>query len=148
MSPHKVTNWLTSKLGLKLPKTQKGSLSSQDSALRKYIHLPQVKQLIDIRSEKKMLDKLKELHSHLKNGRIYSSFRQIGAPTGRMASSQPNLQNITQQLRKLFKAPEGKKLVVADYSQIELRIAAEYVNEKTMIKAFQKAKTSTDLQPP
>ncbi len=139
-SPHKVTNWLTTKLHLKLPKTQKGSLSSQDSALRKYMDIPQVRQLIEIRSEKKLLDKLKELHSHLKNGRIYSSFRQIGAPTGRMASSQPNLQNITKELRRLFKAPKGKKLIVADYSQIELRIAAEYVNDETMIKAFSEGK--------
>ena len=139
-SPHKVTNWLTSKLGLKLPKTQKGSLSSQDSALRKYVYIPQVKQLMEIRSEKKLLDKLKELHSHLKKGRIYSSFRQIGAPTGRMASSQPNLQNITRELRKLFKAPKGKKLIVADYSQIELRIAAQYVNDEIMIEAFSEGK--------
>ncbi len=139
-SPHKVTAWLTGKLGLKLPKTQKGSFSSQDSALRKYKDIPQVRQLIEIRSEKKLLDKLKELHSHVKNGRIHSQFRQIGAPTGRMASSQPNLQNITKELRRLFKAPKGKKLIVADYSQIELRIAAEYVNDEVMIKAFSEGK--------
>ncbi len=139
-SPHKVTHWLSTKLGLKLPKTQKGSLSSQDSALRKYIDREEVKQLVEIRSTKKILDKLKELSSHTKNGRIYSEFKQIGAPTGRMASSRPNLQNITKELRKLFKAPEGRSLIVADYSQIELRIAAEYVNDETMIKAFSEGK--------
>ncbi|SNZ10380.1 DNA polymerase-1 [Persephonella hydrogeniphila] len=139
-SPHKVTYWLTAKLGLKLPKTQKGSLSSQDSALRKYIDRKEVQELIDIRSTKKILDKLKELSSHTKNGRIYSEFKQIGAPTGRMASSKPNLQNVTKELRKLFKAPEGRSLIVADYSQIELRIAAEYVNDETMIKAFKEGK--------
>ena len=139
-SPQKVTAWLTNKVGLKLPRTQKGSLSSQDSALRQYIDRPEVKELLEIRSEKKTLDKLKELSSHLRNGRIYSEFKQIGAPTGRMASSRPNLQNITRELRKLFKAHSGRKLIVADYSQIELRIAAEYVNDETMIKAFSEGK--------
>ncbi|WP_456464822.1 bifunctional 3'-5' exonuclease/DNA polymerase [Persephonella sp.] len=139
-SPHKVTYWLSAKLGLKLPKTQKGSLSSQDSALRKYMDREEVKQLVEIRSTKKILDKLKELSSYTKNGRIYSEFKQIGAPTGRMASSRPNLQNITKELRKLFKAPEGRSLIVADYSQIELRIAAEYVGDNTMIKAFSERK--------
>lgn len=52
----------------------------------------------------------------------------------------PNLQNITRDLRVLFRPPEGKKLIVADYSQIELRIAAEYVNDETMIKAFSEGK--------
>ncbi len=139
-SPQKVTNWLSTKLGLKLPTTQKGSLSSQDSALKKYLDKEEVRNLLYIRSEKKILDKLKELKSHLRKGRIYTQFRQIGAPTGRMASLRPNLQNITRDLRVLFKAPEGKKLIVADYSQIELRIAAEYVNDETMIKAFSEGK--------
>ncbi|WP_456400071.1 bifunctional 3'-5' exonuclease/DNA polymerase [Persephonella sp.] len=135
-SPQKVTHWLTSKLKLKLPKTEKGSLSSQDSALRKYSDREEIKKLISIRSDKKLLDKLKELKSHTINGRIHSEFKQIGAPTGRMSSIRPNLQNITRDLRVLFKPPEDKKLIVADYSQIELRIAAEYVNEETMINAF------------
>ncbi|WP_457639281.1 bifunctional 3'-5' exonuclease/DNA polymerase [Persephonella sp.] len=139
-SPHKVAYWLTSKVGLKLPKTQKGSLSSQDSALKKYTDKVEVQSLLRIRSEKKLLDKLKELDSHTRNGRIYSQFRQIGAPTGRMSSSRPNLQNITYELRKLFKAPEERKLIVADYSQIELRIAAEYVNDETMVQAFMEGK--------
>jgi len=139
-SPHKVSGWLTGKLGLKLPKTQKGSFSSQDRALRKYAQRVEVSQLLEIRSLKKIVDKLGELETYTVRGRIYSQFRQIGAPTGRMASSRPNLQNVTRELRKLFKAPEGKKLIVADYSQIELRIAAEYVNDETMIKAFRSGK--------
>ncbi len=139
-SPQKVSYWITNKLGLKLPKTQKGSLSSQDSALRPYIEKPEIRKLLQIRSEKKLLDKVKELKEHLRDGRIYGEFKQIGAPTGRMASLKPNLQNIPRDLRHLFKAPEGKKLIVADYSQIELRIAAEYVNEETMIEAFKEGK--------
>jgi len=139
-SSQKVAYWITSKLGLKLPKTQKGSLSSQDSALKPYIDRPEIKTLLEIRKEKKLLDKLRELKEYEKKGRIYGEFKQIGAPTGRMASLKPNLQNIPRELKFLFKAPEGKKLIVADYSQIELRIAAEYVNEETMIKAFKEDK--------
>ncbi len=139
-SPQKVAYWITNKLGLKLPKTQKGSLSSQDSALKPYMDKPEIKKLLEIRKEKKLLDKLKELKEHSKEGRIYGEFKQIGAPTGRMASLKPNLQNIPRELRFLFKAKEGKKLIVADYSQIELRIAAEYVNEETMINAFKEDK--------
>ncbi len=139
-SPNQVTNWITKRLGLKLPKTQKGSLSSQDSALRKYINRTEIQELLSIRSEKKIIDKLKELKQYTKNGRVYSQYRQIGAPTGRMSSMHPNLQNITRELRVLFKGKEGKKLIVADYSQIELRIAAEYVKDENMIKAFKEDK--------
>jgi len=138
-SPQQITKWLT-RLGLELPKTQKGSLSSQDSALRKYIHMAQIKKLIKIRTDKKIIDKLKELQKYERNGRIYSTFKQIGAPTGRMASMHPNLQNIPHELRDLFRASKGRKLIIADYSQIELRIAAEYVNDETMISAFQEGK--------
>ncbi len=139
-SPNQVTNWITRRLGLKLPKTQKGSLSSQDSALRKYIDKIEIQELLSIRSEKKIIDKLKELKQYTRNGRVYSQYRQIGAPTGRMSSMHPNLQNITKELRVLFKGKEGKKLIVADYSQIELRIAAEYVKDENMIKAFKEDK--------
>ena len=57
-------------------------------------------------------------------GRIHADFRQIGAPTGRFSCSNPNLQQIPhdEQYRRCFTAPPGRKLVIADYSQIELRI--------------------------
>jgi DNA polymerase I-like protein with 3'-5' exonuclease and polymerase domains len=72
-------------------------------------------------------------------GRIHSDFRQIGAPTGRFSSSNPNIQQIPHEeaYRRCFRAPEGKKLVIADYSQIELRILAEFSNDENFIKAFQ-----------
>ncbi len=139
-SPHQVTNWITRKLGLKLPKTQKGSLSSQDSALRQYIDRQEIQELLTIRSEKKIIDKLKELKQYTKNNRVYSEFKQIGAQTGRMSSMRPNLQNITRELRVLFRGLGEKQLIVADYSQIELRIAAEYTNDENMIRAFQEDK--------
>ena len=71
-------------------------------------------------------------------GRIHADFRQIGAPTGRFSCSSPNLQQIPHEAeyRSCFRAPEGRKLVVADYSQIELRILADFSEDKNFINAF------------
>ncbi|MGI8812298.1 MAG: DNA polymerase [Pyrinomonadaceae bacterium] len=73
-----------------------------------------------------------------KSGRIHADFRQIGAPTGRFSCSNPNLQQIPhdQQYRRCFIAPPGRKLVIADYSQIELRILADFSDDTNFIKAF------------
>ena len=72
-------------------------------------------------------------------GRIHADFRQIGAPTGRFACSKPNLQQIPheEEYRRCFRAPDGKKLVIADYSQIELRILADFSDDKNFIEAFE-----------
>ena len=71
-------------------------------------------------------------------GRIHADFRQIGAPTGRFACSKPNLQQIPHEAeyRRCFVAPEGRKLVIADYSQVELRILADFSDDKNFIDAF------------
>ncbi len=71
-------------------------------------------------------------------GRIHADFRQIGAPTGRFSCSNPNLQQIPHETeyRRCFLAPVGKKLVIADYSQIELRILADFSGDKNFIDAF------------
>ena len=77
-----------------------------------------------------------------KTNRIYSSFNQAGTVTGRLSSSDPNLQNIPartpegKSIRKAFVAPSGYTLVAADYSQIELRIIAHMSEDPTLIKAF------------
>jgi DNA polymerase-1 len=73
-----------------------------------------------------------------KTGRIHADFRQIGAPTGRFSCSNPNLQQIPHEpeYRRCFRAPEGKKLVIADYSQIELRILADFSEDRRFIEAF------------
>ena len=76
------------------------------------------------------------------DGRIHSSFNQKETRTGRISSTEPNLQNIPvrtelgRELRKFFKAKDGCVLVDADYSQIELRVLADISNDKNMIKAF------------
>jgi DNA polymerase I-like protein with 3'-5' exonuclease and polymerase domains/5'-3' exonuclease len=77
------------------------------------------------------------------DGRIHSTFNVEGAATGRLSSTNPNLQNIPirgemgGELRKAFIAPEGKVLLGADYSQIELRIMADVSGDEAMKKAFQ-----------
>ena len=73
-----------------------------------------------------------------KTGRIHADFRQIAAPTGRFSCSNPNLQQIPheEEYRRCFRAPDGKKLVIADYSQIELRILADFSDDRRFIEAF------------
>jgi len=74
------------------------------------------------------------------DGRVYTDWRQLGCKTGRMASGNPNLQNVPRgaAYRSCFRAPEDRVFVKADYSQIELRIAAKIANEYRMIEAYQR----------
>jgi DNA polymerase-1 len=74
------------------------------------------------------------------DGRVRSDWRQLGAKTGRMASGSPNLQNVphAREYRRCFRAPTGRVLVKADFSQIELRLAAKIANEERMIDAFRR----------
>jgi DNA polymerase-1 len=77
------------------------------------------------------------------SGRVHTSFSMVGASTGRLSSSDPNVQNIPirtaegRQIRTAFVAAPGHKLISADYSQIELRLVAHVAGETTMIEAFQ-----------
>lgn len=73
-----------------------------------------------------------------KTSRIHAHFHQIGAPTGRMSCTDPNIQQIPHffDMRRCFRAPEGRKLVVADYSQIELRILADFTADPGFVEAF------------
>jgi DNA polymerase-1 len=76
------------------------------------------------------------------DGRIHTTFHQGGAATGRLSSSDPNLQNIpvrtelSRRIRAAFVAPPGRRLVSADYSQIELRILAHYSDDPALVEAF------------
>lgn len=105
---------------------------------------PAISQILEYRS----LSKLKSTYCDglLKviadDGRIHTRFNQVETRTGRISSLEPNLQNIPirtelgSQMRKFFIAGEGKKLVDADYSQIELRVLSDLSNDKNMIDAF------------
>jgi len=80
------------------------------------------------------------LRSKIVDGRIHATFKQNGARTGRFSSEEPNLQNIptrqTKVIRELFVAPPGYKMIVADYSQIELRLLAHFTQDPLLIKAY------------
>ncbi len=79
---------------------------------------------------------------HPRTGRIHASFHQTVAATGRLASSDPNLQNIPirtddgREIRRAFIAPPGRTLITADYSQIELRLLAHLSKDPALIEAF------------
>jgi DNA polymerase I-like protein with 3'-5' exonuclease and polymerase domains len=72
------------------------------------------------------------------DGRIHANYRQMGTETGRLSCSSPNLQQVPRDadIRRLFRAREGYRLVVADFSQVELRVAAELSGEERMLAAY------------
>lgn len=140
MSPKQVGELLTKRFKLDLPKTEKGNVSTDDRVLSEYASHPVISELLDIRGMKKIIEKLQEIKERIRGNRVYPEFKQIGAITGRMASMNPNVQNIPRNLRSIFKAEEGNVFVIADFSQIELRIASEYVGEEKMLHAFRQGK--------
>jgi DNA polymerase I len=117
-------------LGIDLPNTKEETLSRCNHPLTRA--LLQYRKTTKILSTygPSLLEKVED------DGRIYPSWWQIGAGTGRMACSNPNLQNLPPEARKQVEAPEGRVLVKADYSQIELRIAAKISGEERMLGAF------------
>ncbi|MFZ4776071.1 MAG: DNA polymerase [Terrimicrobiaceae bacterium] len=73
------------------------------------------------------------------DGCIHALFEPVGTVTGRFSSKQPNLQNVKRGvMRRAFRAPEGKSLVIADYSQVELRAVASIAGDRVMLEAFRK----------
>ncbi len=123
-------------LGVPVPETTRGW--QLQPLAEKY---PVVAKLLEYRGVAKSLTSFGENILEFiepKTGRIHADFRQIGAPTGRFSCSNPNLQQIPhdKQYRRCFTAAEGNKLVIADYSQIELRILAEFSGDERFIDAF------------
>jgi len=135
---------------LKLPavvKTPKGQPSTNEEALEAIAdqhELPRV--ILDYRGLAKLrstyTDKLPEMVNP-DTGRVHTSYHQSGAATGRLSSSDPNLQNIPirtedgRRIRRAFVAPEGFQLLAADYSQIELRIMAHLSEDPGLVRAFE-----------
>jgi DNA polymerase I len=129
-------------LGVPVPATTRGWQLQPLAA-----EYPVVAKLLEYRSVAKSLTSFGENILEFiepKTGRIHADFRQIGAPTGRMSCNRPNLQQIPheEEYRRCFRAQEGKKLVVADYSQIELRILADVSGDENFVNAF---KTGADF---
>ena len=102
---------------------------------------PAVSKLLEYRSVQKLLTSygLTFLeHIHPLTGRLHADFRQLGATGGRMSCSEPNLQQVpnSPEYRGCFRAPAGRKLIIADYSQIELRILADWSQDTALVKAL------------
>ena len=129
-----------------LKKTPKGQPSTEESVLQELaIDYPLPKLILDYRSLSKLkstyTDKLPQQVDE-RTGRIHTSYHQAVAATGRLSSSDPNLQNIPirseegRKIRQAFIAPQGYKILAADYSQIELRIMAHLSADAGLLKAF------------
>ncbi len=134
---------------LKLPalvKTPSGAPSTNEEALEAIAdqhELPRV--ILEYRGLAKLRSTYTEKLPEMVNpdtGRVHTSYHQAGAATGRLSSSDPNLQNIPirseegRRIRTAFVAPPGRKLVACDYSQIELRIMAHLSEDPALLRAF------------
>ncbi len=146
-SPKQLQEILFDQLNLPvIRKTPKGQPSTAEDVLQELANeyeLPKV--ILEHRSLSKLkstyLDKLPKQIDAV-SGRVHTSYHQAVASTGRLSSSNPNLQNIPirtaigRRIRQAFSAPQGRKIVAIDYSQIELRIMAHLSGDETLLKAF------------
>jgi DNA polymerase I-like protein with 3'-5' exonuclease and polymerase domains len=134
-SPKQLKEAFTEK-GLELSNTSEQTLKEEDQPLTTCV--------LNYRSAKKRMEQAETLLKSIESdGRIHARFEPTGTNTGRFSSKKPNLQNIGRgKLRGCFVPDEGNRLVVADYSQVELRVAAVVANEERMIEAY---KSGVDL---
>jgi DNA polymerase-1 len=149
-STQQLSNALFNKLKLAPPdrtrRTEAGNYSTSAEVLES---LRGEHPVVELVLEYRELSKLKSTYLDAlpaqvnpKTGRIHTSYNQAGSVTGRIASSDPNLQNIPirtelgRQVRQAFIAADGNSLLSVDYSQVELRIAAHMSNDKAMLAAF------------
>jgi DNA polymerase I len=148
-SPKQLQEILFDKLGIKpLKKTPSGKPSTDEDVLQELaLDHPLPKVLLEYRGLAKLkstyTDKLPKMINP-QTGRVHTSYNQAVAITGRLASSDPNLQNIPvrtaegRRIREAFIAPAGSHIMSADYSQIELRIMAHLSQDEGMLDAFAK----------
>jgi len=146
-SPKQIQEILFDKLGLPVKKkTPSGTPSTDEEVLQELaLDYPLPKLLLEYRGMAKLkstyTDKLPQMVNR-NTGRVHTSYSQAVAVTGRLASSDPNLQNIPirtpegRRIREAFIAPAGSRIVSADYSQIELRIMAHLSGDEGLLKAF------------
>ena len=147
-SPKQLSEVLFDKMGIEakgLKKTSSGYYSTSESVLQK---LADENEIIKDKLEYRTLAKLKSTYTDKLSeicdlgSRVHTSYHQAVTSTGRLSSSDPNLQNIPIRtkdgivIREAFIAPQGKKLLAIDYSQIELRLMAHYSNDEIMVKSF------------
>jgi DNA polymerase I len=146
-SPKQIQEVLFDKQGLKpVKKTPGGAPSTDEESLAELaLDHPLPKLILEYRGLAKLkstyTDKLPGMVNR-RTGRVHTSYGQATAVTGRLASSDPNLQNIPirtaegRRIREAFIAPPGSQIVSADYSQIELRIMAHISKDESLLKAF------------
>jgi len=146
-SPKQIQEILFDKLGLPVKKkTPSGTPSTDEEVLQELaLDYPLPKILLEHRGIAKLkstyTDKLPQMVDR-RTGRVHTSYSQAVAVTGRLASSDPNLQNIPvrtpegRRIREAFIAPAGSRIVSADYSQIELRIMAHLSGDEGLLRAF------------
>ena len=148
-SPKQIQTILFDQLQLPvLRKTPKGQPSTAEDVLEELAAEHEIPRLL---LEHRSLNKLKTtyidklpLEVNLDSGRIHTSYHQAVASTGRLSSSNPNLQNIPirseqgRRIRDAFIAPEGYQILALDYSQIELRIMAHLSGDESLLQAFAK----------
>jgi DNA polymerase-1 len=150
-SPQQLSHILFEKLKLETKRKSKTGYYSTSSSILEGIKdkHPSIRKIIEYRNLTKLADGfvdplIKSINP--KTGRIHTSYHQIGTSTGRLASSNPNLQNIPirgergKDLRKAFVADKGNFLLSADYSQVELRIMAHFSQDDLLIRAFKEEK--------
>jgi len=138
--------WLSSHLDSNTvaswPRTPTGQVKVDVDALNRCKNHPVIQPLLRYKKATKALSTYGDqyaAHIHPVTGRIHASFRLGGAITGRMSCSRPNIQNPPNgEFRKLFTSPPGRTLVVADFGQIELRVAALIAADKAMLSAYEK----------
>lgn len=143
-SPKQLGEILFDKLGISGgKKTKTGQYSTSEATLAKIDH-----PLVDVVLEHRSLSKLKSTYTDAlakvadKQGRVHTSYHQALTSTGRLSSSDPNLQNIPirtdtgRLIREAFIAPTGRVIMAADYSQIELRLMAHFSGDESLINAF------------
>lgn len=148
-SPQQLADALFNKLGLPtagIPKTRTGQISTAAEVLES---LRGTHPVIELILEHRELAKLKGTYVdalpaliHPRTGRVHTDYNQTGTVTGRVSSSNPNLQNIPirtelgRKVRRAFIAPPGSQLISADYSQVELRILAHITRDPGLLDAF------------
>ena len=145
-SPKQLGEVLFEDLKLPVYKKNKSGYSTDVDVLEKLKNKhPIIEKILDYRQLVKLNSTYVEgLMSHIneKTGKIHTRFHQTVTATGRLSSTEPNLQNIPtrtdlgKKIRKVFKAEKGKILIDSDYSQIELRVLAHISNDEIMINAF------------
>lgn len=147
-SPGRVGEILFDKLKLdpKAKKLKSGRYSTNEEVLEKIAHLnPIVGRILDYRRLRKLVNTyLTALPENIdpRTGRIHTTYNQTVTATGRISSSDPNLQNIPvrqgdgREIRRAFTASPGRLFLSADYSQIELRLVADFADDEVMLQAF------------